>query len=181
MAPIEAKPATYKGVRYRSRLEARWAIFFDQLHVPYQYEPHSFKFGDMWYLPDFYLPRQRWWVEIKGQAPTEQELKKAGLLAARTEEGVLLFAGKAWLNTQAYVFIHDSTRAETYRTVPGNHWCRCPLCGDLAIYLRGHGRGACQKCDDCFKEADDTLFQDPVLRKAFETAYQAPLWSTFYQ
>lgn len=180
MKKIEAQPATYKGVRFRSRLEVRWAIFFDQLHIPYQYEPRSFQFGDVWYLPDFYLSRQGWWVEIKGQTPTDQELAKAGLLAATTQESVLLFAGKAWLSTQAYVFTHDNERKETYRVVPGNHWCRCPRCGDLAVYLRGYGRFACQICG-LFDPADDTLFSDPTLRDAFEKAYNAELWTSWYR
>lgn len=181
---VEAKPATYKGIRFRSRLEVRWAIFFDHLRVPYQYEPRNFKLGNLWYLPDFYLPRLCVWVEIKGQTPTELELRKAGMLTVATAENVLLFAGKCWFGTPGYVFTTDnqaSPSAVAYRAVPDVHWCRCPQCGNLAIYLRGYGRGVCEQCDDGFLDANDTLFDDPVLRKAFETAYHAPLWSSYYQ
>ena len=34
--PIET---IYKGYRFRSRLEARWAVFFDALGIEYEYEP----------------------------------------------------------------------------------------------------------------------------------------------
>ena len=47
---------TYKGYRFRSRLEARWAVFFDALGVKYEYEPDAFRTSLGGYLPDFYLP-----------------------------------------------------------------------------------------------------------------------------
>ncbi len=39
MRPIETK---YKGCRFRSRLEARWAVFFDALGIKWRYEPEGF-------------------------------------------------------------------------------------------------------------------------------------------
>lgn len=49
--PIET---VYNGYRFRSRLEARWAVFFDALGVEYEYEPEGFTLpsGEK-YLPDF--------------------------------------------------------------------------------------------------------------------------------
>jgi hypothetical protein len=35
----------YNGYRFRSRLEARWAVFFDELGVAYRYEPEGFELG----------------------------------------------------------------------------------------------------------------------------------------
>lgn len=44
----------YNGYRFRSRLEARWAVFFDSLRMRYEYEPEGFELDDgTWYLPDF--------------------------------------------------------------------------------------------------------------------------------
>jgi hypothetical protein len=51
--PIET---VYNGVRYRSRLEARWALFFDLLCVRHHYEAEAFALPSGNYLPDFYLP-----------------------------------------------------------------------------------------------------------------------------
>jgi hypothetical protein len=48
----------YKGYLFRSRLEARWAVFFDALGIPYLYEPGGFDLSGTWYLPDFYLQRR---------------------------------------------------------------------------------------------------------------------------
>lgn len=48
---LAALPTVYRGRRYRSRLEARWAAFFDLLGWPYEYEP--FDLGS--WSPDFLL------------------------------------------------------------------------------------------------------------------------------
>lgn len=46
---IKAHPTRYKNVQFRSRLEARWAAFFDLLDWRWQYEPIDL---DGW-TPDF--------------------------------------------------------------------------------------------------------------------------------
>ena len=53
--PIETK---YNGFRFRSRLEARWAIFFDMIGLKYEYEVEGFEMNGLRYLPDFYIPSQ---------------------------------------------------------------------------------------------------------------------------
>lgn len=54
---IEAIPTEYKGYRFRSRLEAKWAVFFDALGIEWEYEPEAFALpGGGGYLPDFWLP-----------------------------------------------------------------------------------------------------------------------------
>ena len=62
---IKAIETRYAGCRFRSRLEARWAVFFTTLHIPWEYEPQGFMINGTPYLPDFYLPQQKLWVEIK--------------------------------------------------------------------------------------------------------------------
>lgn len=65
--PIETR---YAGHKFRSRLEARWAVFFNALGVEWQYEPQGYVIGvfdeSRAYLPDFYLPAQDVWAEVKG-------------------------------------------------------------------------------------------------------------------
>jgi hypothetical protein len=57
---IRAIETRYRGYRFRSRLEARWAVFFDALGIPWVYEPEGYEYaydGKTYrYLPDFYLP-----------------------------------------------------------------------------------------------------------------------------
>ena len=60
--PIET---IYNGYRFRSRLEARWAVFFDAAGIKYEYEPEGFDLDGEYYLPDFYLPQFSLFVEIK--------------------------------------------------------------------------------------------------------------------
>ncbi len=67
--PIETR---YKGYRFRSRLEARWAVFFDAMGIKYEYEKEGYDLGKAgWYLPDFWLPEMKTFLEIK---PTSPEL-----------------------------------------------------------------------------------------------------------
>ena len=69
----------YNGYRFRSRLEARWAVLFDAMGIEYEYEPQGFDLGDgIYYLPDFLLhgvkgrndgfekDNNSVWVEVKG-------------------------------------------------------------------------------------------------------------------
>lgn len=66
MAEIKAIETYYKGYRFRSRLEARWAVFFDSIGIPYEYETEGYVLQDgTKYLPDFYLPWFKAFVEIK--------------------------------------------------------------------------------------------------------------------
>lgn len=73
---IQAIETSYAGCRFRSRLEARWAVFFDTLGIEWQYEPQGYTVGPdgVAYLPDFWLPFLKVWVEVKG-ALTAEELR----------------------------------------------------------------------------------------------------------
>ncbi len=71
--PIETK---YNGFRFRSRLEARWAIFFDMIGLKYEYEVEGFEMNGIRYLPDFYIPSLDRWFEIKAKPLSEYEMKK---------------------------------------------------------------------------------------------------------
>lgn len=64
---IKPIQTSYAGCFFRSRLEARWAVFFDHLGIPWEYEPQGYETGAGRYLPDFWLPEMRMWAEVKGQ------------------------------------------------------------------------------------------------------------------
>lgn len=61
--PIQTK---YRGHHFRSRLEARWAVFFDAANMRWKYEPEGFDVEGVWYLPDFFLPDLDCYFEVKG-------------------------------------------------------------------------------------------------------------------
>jgi hypothetical protein len=71
---IRAIETSYMGCRFRSRLEARWAVFFDALGWEWEYEKQGYTIGcyeghDLPWLPDFEIitPNgQQFYVEVKG-------------------------------------------------------------------------------------------------------------------
>lgn len=65
----EVKPieTLYDGYRFRSRLEARFAVFCNKLGIEYIYEPEGYMINGIRYLPDFYLPDLDVHVEVKGK------------------------------------------------------------------------------------------------------------------
>lgn len=112
---IKAIETRYKGYRFRSRLEARWAVFLDAMRVKWSYEPEGFVLSDgTQYLPDFFIHSEKknhrlgsgWWIEIKGTTPTQVEVKKFVDLCVQTEHNGYLFSGlpaeRPWL------FVHRS-------------------------------------------------------------------------
>lgn len=93
---IKAIETIYNGYRFRSRLEARWAVFFDALRIPYEYEPEGFDLGDTcWYLPDFWLPRQESWYEVKPSwmGQDSKDALKASELAFQSGHDVYVSCG----------------------------------------------------------------------------------------
>lgn len=75
MADIKSIPTTYAGVRFRSRLEARWAAFFDLAKLQWEYEPIDFA----GWAPDFLIrtPLAPIYAEVK-----PVELSAAGIVLA---------------------------------------------------------------------------------------------------
>lgn len=77
---IKSIDTIYKGYKFRSRLEARWAYYFDLIGQPWQYEPEGFQFADgTKYLPDFYLPGLGCYLEIKPESTLFPKVPKVYL------------------------------------------------------------------------------------------------------
>ena len=91
---MKALETTYREIKYRSRTEARWAVFFDEIRVPYSYEPEGFDLDGDWYLPDFWLPAPGVWFEVKGIAPNEREVRVAKTLSRVSRCPVLIAVGQ---------------------------------------------------------------------------------------
>ena len=94
---IRSFPTVYKGRQYRSRLEARWAAFFDLLGWNAEYEP--FDLGS--WSPDFLLHAQGFdiFVEVKPITEFDQavaaKMETAFMGAGDEFEGNLLLLGTA--------------------------------------------------------------------------------------
>lgn len=90
---IRAIPTIYKGIEFRSRTEARWAVFFDALGVRWLYEEEGFDVWGRWYVPDFHLIDLDAWWEVKGAKPTKDELELTWDFALMMGRPVYLSSG----------------------------------------------------------------------------------------
>jgi len=90
---MQAIQTKYAGCFFRSRLEARWAVFLDHVGIQWQYEYQGFacpyrltlEDGTFPYLPDFWLPELGMYAEVKGSL-TANETKKVLNSAAHFSE-----------------------------------------------------------------------------------------------
>ncbi len=91
---LMAIPTEYKGRLYRSRTEARWAVFFDVAGIEVQYEPDGFVVGGISYIPDFFVPAWGLFIEVKPLAsPSARDREKCQKLAEASEKRVLMVLG----------------------------------------------------------------------------------------
>jgi hypothetical protein len=138
IAPIET---FYKGIRFRSRLEARWAVFFDVLGIKYLYEPEKYQVGPSRYIPDFFLPdlgddhhapkdepltSPGIFVEIKGAAPTTEEMMKARSLSRQTDRNISIFHGSSMTTGLEWWPIVLEQPLPCF-------FSQCPFCGRFGI------------------------------------------------
>ena len=88
MNKITAIPTEYKGYRFRSRLEARWAVFFDACRVKWEYEPEGFELPNgQCYLPDFLLHG------CAGRSPEDLYVEVKGKMTAADADKIYQFSG----------------------------------------------------------------------------------------
>lgn len=111
MKQIKAIQTRYKGHHFRSRLEARWAVFLDHLGVPWEYEVEGYELPNgVKYLPDFWLPDNGVFLEIKRGNLSFEEAEaaehKAESLAVYNGTPVLLATGNPG-NALVSVFAPD--------------------------------------------------------------------------
>lgn len=131
---IKAIETKYNGYRFRSRLEARWAVFFDACNEPWEYEVEGYDLCKNlgYYLPDFWLPHKKVFVEIKGTKPTKEEMDKVAALADQSGKAAILFVGMPDVDSIGQLFCWDISDG----SAGGSQW-GCYLVGDLShrLYL----------------------------------------------
>ncbi len=169
---IRAIETRYAGCRFRSRLEARWAVFFDTLGIAWEYEPQGFLIDGVCYLPDFYLPEQKLWVEIK--PPRESWLGAEKFLAFATK---LEFVGDRAALFQGPIPTEPDRGGLNISVLgdEGYQWCACSTGKHFDVQFAG--RNARIKCGCPGYEAGGRWITstdgDMNLRVAFEAALSA--------
>ena len=164
---------------YRSRLEARWAVFFRAAGIEALYETEGFDLPSDYYLPDFYLVDLGAWFELKGQSPNQREDILARELAVATNRAVYLRVG-----SPSTRLVGNASMITAYRPTPSGPlsvedtqlFAECPECGRVDIVLRGEAQRVC--AGRCIPfEQPVSGWQSQRLLKAYEAAQQASFWS----
>src|SRR5688572_25652944 len=83
-----ARPCLYLGRYYHTRSEAKWAVVFTLLRIPFYYEYARISLPSGGYLPDFWLPTLRSYFEVKPHDIADPRHPELGDL-----DGVRVFVG----------------------------------------------------------------------------------------
>jgi hypothetical protein len=153
MRSIETR---FGGFRFRSRLEARWALFFNRMGLRFEYEPQGYHLEDgRMYLPDFKVysyhnPDRWWWYEVKGG---QDDGKFAEFLEGLSPEGYYTDGtmGGSLLEGDPMAYLDLVGFGEC-----GGKATVCPRCGGIgpldggAEWLGRHGWAyvGCNACDN---------------------------------
>lgn len=165
-------PTDYDGFRFRSRLEARWAVFFDVAGIDFLYEsegvivPSTVVKGwtkdRVQYLPDFYLPDYGLWVECKAQWSPPEAAKAFNAAAHLSANGAdVLLAPDIFRQPRGGARLPWLLRLED-GDLTAHPWPPPP--GSLPVELVA-------------SSTDPTVFQDaPDLLRGFKHDEPAPDW-----
>ena len=131
---IKSIETQYNGYRFRSRLEARWAVFFDAAGIKYEYEPEGFELEDgTRYLPDFYLPELGWYAEVKAPRDgIENDMQKMLKFIGKGIDVLLLLGNippKVEIPSWHFHILHY------------NHLMKTAMCGSAPFVIGCDGRG----------------------------------------
>lgn len=127
---LKAIETRYDGRLFRSRREARWAVFFKEAGIDAEYEEQGYDLGEAgWYLPDFHVNKgthAEHFFEVKGVTPTSEELAKAAALGEQSKLPVYVYYAEprlpapaaltdmteqAWLDWMEQNFDRDMARS----------------------------------------------------------------------
>lgn len=147
---MQAIETRYKGYRFRSRLEARWAVVFDTLGLRWEYEKEGYEFQTnppLRYLPDFWIPWRDGtggdWLEIKGTNPDARALLCAEALV-RTQAGTrLTFLIGDPGNANGQVLVADTCFGDEIFRGPTSEDPWGPFCETLLYYAGNQGVYCC--------------------------------------
>jgi hypothetical protein len=174
VATIRPIQTPFAGRLFRSRLEARWAVFYTALGIPWMYEPEGFALADdLRYLPDFY--RRVTSSSSRRRRPTRSSARRhcwpcsPRSASSSSSDSPAITATAAIRNGQlaehgAYLYNGGWDRFYT--------WCVCPSCGLVGIQFDGRSeRLPCRWAGP--QENRNYTYNDPRLLAAYDRANRA--------
>jgi hypothetical protein len=146
---MQAIETNYRGILFRSRLEARWAVFIEALGIKWRYEPEGYflpakKKGDppIAYLPDFEIRAQpRFpkpvWLEVKGEW-SARDTRKAQSLADESGIRVVELGEVPFVRTgYDFPFLENACFFPRQGVDFNYLFCECPFCGAFGVEFDG--------------------------------------------
>jgi hypothetical protein len=195
---IKAIETRYAGCRFRSRLEARWAVFFNALNIPWEYEAQGYHVGpyptdvtdagltlrESTYLPDFHLPGLETHFEVKGVAPDENYQRMLSAFTGQLHTRLILAVGSI-PDPRQFTVAEASTGHFWMELYDGRNpvdgegswdnyqaWCVCRTGQHYGIHFMGYGDRIPCSCN----KARPTRYSsehDPSILAAYTAARSA--------
>lgn len=166
---IKAIETWHNGRLYRSRLEARWAVFLEVLREPFEYETEGFELQPvpqkdediltdpsclwidqpLFYVPDFWLPKANQWVEIKPSngkwGYDDLALEKVRRIEYQTGYQAVVLCGTPGLSNGDIWDPYQGYVSGDCAYI----WCECFWCGAIGLQYEGRtDRMACKESTD---------------------------------
>lgn len=180
ITPLETR---YAGCRFRSRLEARWAVFFDALKIRWEYEPEGFQTSAGPYLPDFRLrglggdgqSKPYLWFEVKPDLSDRPE--DARWFAISLDAPLIVAYGMPrpdddliWgsSNSNGWMELYDADGWDN-----GRAFGICQSCGCIGITFEGISERICWHPSDPNSCSRKTRADLEVLIGAYAAAHSA--------
>jgi hypothetical protein len=167
----------YNGNYFRSRLEARWAVFFDLIGVKYTYEATGFKNekGE-YYLPDFHLHNvflrrgdidiKEYGINVKAADGIYLEIKPLSFTECTIKQAewftkpLVLFKDNPIKGIWIGQYDNDNYQLTPYWDDYMAFW-KCHNCGQVKVeFLEGNY----DYCPVCKSEGCDYTIEDAALK-----------------
>jgi hypothetical protein len=167
---IKAIQTRYADYLFRSRLEARWAVFFDAMKLDWRYEPEGYILpnGER-YLPDFKINLRKGplWAEVKPEGGSEDKLIRFIIgCPVGTRGTVLNDIPDPRLEYEGHDVFFSAEPDVPEGSMDHNYtFCACEKCGEVGFeYGYECGRIGC----GC-----GSYYNDPRIASAFASARAA--------
>jgi hypothetical protein len=151
----ESRAVRFQSVDFPEVAHARWALFFEDLQMPWVYRPQAFDLGDGEYVPDFWLSETGVWFHLGDALHDAGHLRwqrfaaaiAKGRPTAARESQHCGFPQPAERLPVTSAGLYSVGGIPGATTVAGGHWPR--LAGGAAMYTADGSRCQWMFCTVC--------------------------------